>query len=98
MQAREKILDDVARVAGGAVGALGGLRRQIKDEVRARIDDLAQRLNLVPREDFERVELMIFKAREEQARLNERLIALEKQLDKKKSGKKSDKKKTGKKA
>ena len=83
MHAREKILDDVARVAGGAVSAFTSLRRQVKDEVRARIDELAQRLDLVPREDFERVELMMFKAREEQARIAERLAALEAQLGRK---------------
>ncbi|MGB4106272.1 MAG: accessory factor UbiK family protein [Alphaproteobacteria bacterium] len=80
MQAREKILDDVARVAGGAISAFGTIRRQVKDEVRARIDELAQRLDLVPREDFERVELMMFKAREEQANLAKRLEALEAKL------------------
>lgn len=85
MQAREKILDDVARVAGGAVSALGTLRRQVKDEVRTRIDELAQRLDLVPREDFERVELMMFKAREEQTNLLKRIEALEAQLGKTKS-------------
>lgn len=80
MQAREKILDDVARVAGGAVSAFSSLRRQVKDEVRARIDELAQRLDLVPREDFDRVELMAFKAREEQANLLKRIEALEAKL------------------
>lgn len=80
MQPREKILDDVARVAGGAVSAFSSLSRQVKEEVRARLDELAQRLDLVPREDFERVELMMFKAREEQNRLTERVAALEAKL------------------
>ena len=80
MQSKDKILDDVARVAGGAISAFSGLSRQIKDEVRVRIDELAQRLDLVPRDEFERVELMLFKAREEQNRLNERLAALEPKL------------------
>ncbi len=80
MQSKDKILDDVARVAGGAISAFSGLSRQIKDEVRVRIDELAQRLDLVPRDEFERVELMLFKAREEQNRLNERLAALEAKL------------------
>ena len=80
MQSKDKILDDVARVAGGAISAFSGLTRQIKDEVRVRIDELAQRLDLVPRDEFERVELMLFKAREEQNRLNERLAALEAKL------------------
>ncbi len=74
---RDKILDDVARVAGGAVSAFSGLRRQVREEVRSRLDELAQRLDLVPREDFERVELMMFKAREEQNKLSERVAALE---------------------
>jgi BMFP domain-containing protein YqiC len=80
MQAREKILDDVARVAGGAVSALSSLRRQVKDEVRTRLDELAQRLDLVPREDFDRLELMLFKAREEQTNLIKRIETLEVQL------------------
>lgn len=92
MQAREKILDDVARVAGGAVSAFGTLRRQVKDEVRTRIDELAQRLDLVPREDFERVELMMYKAREEQTNLIKRIEALEAQLGKAKSSSQTTKK------
>ncbi len=80
MQSKDKILDDVARVAGGAISAFSGLSRQIKDEIRVRIDELAQRLDLVPRDEFERVELMLFKAREEQNRLSERLAALEEKL------------------
>lgn len=80
MQSKDKILDDVARVAGGAISAFSGLSRQVKDEIRVRIDELAQRLDLVPRDEFERVELMLFKAREEQNRLNERLAALEEKL------------------
>jgi BMFP domain-containing protein YqiC len=80
MQAREKILDDVARVAGGAVSAFSSLRRQVKDEVRTRLDELAQRLDLVPREDFDRIELMLFKAREEQTNLIKRIEALEAKL------------------
>src|SRR5690606_22968838 len=95
MQTREKILDkdrildDVARFAGGAVSALGGIRRQVKDEVRARVDEFAQKLDLVPREDFERLELMLYKAREEQTRLHERLEALEGKLGKAKKQKPS---------
>lgn len=80
MQSKDKILDDVARVAGGAISAFSGLSRQVKDEIRVRIDELAQRLDLVPRDEFERVEMMLFKAREEQNRLNERLAALEAKL------------------
>lgn len=68
---REQIFDNVARFAGSTAGALSGLSRQIKDEVRARVDDMATKMDLVPREDFDDL----------QARfdvLEKRLAALEK--------------------
>lgn len=80
MQPREKILDDVARFAGGAASALSGIRRQVKEEMRVRIDELAVKFDLVPREDFEKLERVVIKAREEQAKLIERISALEKAL------------------
>ncbi len=94
MQAREKILDDVARAAGGAVSVLGGLTRQVKEEMRARIDELAVKLDLVPREDFERLETMLVKAREEQTAMQARLAALEAKL---KTAQKASSKKTARK-
>lgn len=84
MSGREKILDDVARVAGGAVNVLSGVQKQIRDEIRTQIEDVAARLDLVPREDFEKLEAMIAKAREEQEQQNERIAALEKKLAKQK--------------
>jgi BMFP domain-containing protein YqiC len=80
MFAKEKLLDDIAKVAGGTVSAVTGLHRQIKDEVRARVDETAQRLDLVPREEFEKLEAMLVKAREEQDSLIKRVTELEKQL------------------
>jgi BMFP domain-containing protein YqiC len=56
MQTKEKILDDIARVAGGAASVVSGLAHQVREDVRARGEDLAARLDLIPREDFERLE------------------------------------------
>lgn len=56
---REKILDDIARVAGGTVNVVSGLTGQIKDEIKSRIDDTIHRMDLVPREDFERLEMTL---------------------------------------
>jgi BMFP domain-containing protein YqiC len=80
MLAKEKVFDDIARVAGGTIGVFSGLSQQVKQEIRARADELALRFDLVPREDFERLEAMLREAREEQTRQNARLEALEKQL------------------
>lgn len=77
MQAESRILDDIARVAGGAVGLMAGLRRQIREEIRSRIDEAALRLDLVPREEFERLEAVTAKARAEIDRLEKRIAALE---------------------
>ena len=83
MLEKEKVLDDIARLAGGTVSALHGLRTQLKGDLRARIDDMAQKMDLVPREDFERLETMLIAAREEQQKLEARVSALEKSLSKK---------------
>lgn len=56
---RENILDDIARVAGGTVNVVSGVKNQVKDEVKSRIDDAIHRMDLVPREDFERLEMTL---------------------------------------
>ncbi len=54
-----KFLDDMAKMAGGAVSVLSSVRAQIKEDIKARVDDVADRLDLVPREDFERLQSMV---------------------------------------
>ena len=73
-----KILDDIAKVAGGAVNILSGLQQQIREEVKSRIDDAAARMDLVPREDLDRAEAMIARLRRQQDDFETRLDALEK--------------------
>ncbi len=77
MKPKEKVLDDIARMAGGAVTIMSGLTKQARDEIRARADELATRLDLVPREDFDRLEAMLAEARKEQISLRKRIEALE---------------------
>lgn len=85
-----KILDDIARVAGGAVNIVSGLKQQVSEDIRSRMDDLADRADLVPREDLERAEAMIQK-------LRQRLDTIEARLDEI-EGKKPVKKAVAKKA
>lgn len=84
MSKREKILDDIAQLAGGAVGALSDAGKQAGNIVRVNVDHLAQELDLVPREEFERLELMLAQAREEQDAMKKRIEALEQEIQKKK--------------
>lgn len=65
-----KILDDIARVAGGAVNIASGMQQQIREEIKSRMDDMAHRMDLVPREDLDRAMAMI-------AALEKRVEALE---------------------
>lgn len=54
-----KIFDDIARVAGGAMNVFSGLREQIENDVKTRVEEMASRLDLVPREDFDRLALQV---------------------------------------
>ncbi len=77
MSAREKILDDMARMAGGAIGSLSNIRSQINEELRLRVDEMALKMDLVPRAEFERLELMLQESRLMQDALLKRLEDLE---------------------
>jgi hypothetical protein len=71
-----KFLDDLAKVASGAVQSLGDIRGQVKSMVNAFLGEM----DIVTREEFERVEALAQKARERQVELEKRLATLEKKL------------------
>ncbi len=56
---KDKVLDDIARVAGGTVSVFSGIGQNIREDIKSYIDDMADRLDLVPREDFERLEMQV---------------------------------------
>ncbi len=80
MRNKDKVLDDLARVAGGAVSVFGGMRRNIGQDIKSRTDEVATRLNLVPREDFENLETALQETRKIQQDLEQRLSKLENAL------------------
>ena len=63
MTDRPRFFDDIAGVAGGAISALSGLRDEAEAVMRARMDDLIQRMDLVKREEFEAVQELAANAR-----------------------------------
>ncbi len=77
MQSDNRFLDDAAKLAGGAIGTLAGLRREIETLARQQIERLLARMDLVTRDEFEAVKEMAAKARAEQDDLASRLAALE---------------------
>lgn len=82
MQTDNKFLDDLARVANGAMGAITGVRGEAEALVKARLERLLSDLDLVTRDEFEAVKAVAAKAREEQEALEVRVAALEAALKK----------------
>lgn len=80
MQTSNRVLDDVARLAGGAASALAGLKQEIDALVRQRVERLAGDLELVSREELDAVRVMAARARMEQERLEARVADLERRL------------------
>jgi BMFP domain-containing protein YqiC len=77
MQVDNKLLDDLARVAGGAFGALTGLRGEIEAQVRQQFERILSQMDVVSREEFEAAREIAVKARTEQEELAERVTTLE---------------------
>lgn len=71
------MMDDIAQLAGGAAGLMSGVQQQIRDDIKARAEEMATNLDLVPREDLERVEGMLEKALSDQKDMLARIEKLE---------------------
>jgi BMFP domain-containing protein YqiC len=82
MQSQNRIFDDIARVAGGALGALTSLKDEIETMIRDRLERFMADGNFVRREEFDVVKAMAAEARAEQERLAQRVAALEAVLKK----------------
>jgi BMFP domain-containing protein YqiC len=77
MENRKRVFDDAARVAGGALGTLSGIRREVEGLVRHQLDRMLSGMDLVTRDEFDAVKEMAARARTENERLEARLEALE---------------------
>lgn len=77
MQTRNRIFDDAAKLAGGAIGTLEGVRREIEGLVRQQVERILSRFDLVTRDEFDAVKEMAARARAEQEELAQRLETLE---------------------
>jgi BMFP domain-containing protein YqiC len=80
MQSDNRLLDDLARVATGALGALTGVRSEIEGRMREQFERVLSRMDLVTRDEFDAVKAMAAKARAEQESLAHRLEKLEQRL------------------
>jgi BMFP domain-containing protein YqiC len=76
MPPENRLFEDFARVASGALGAASGIRSEIETMIRQRVERLAGDLNLVSREEFEALRTLAERARAEQEALAAELVAL----------------------
>jgi Membrane fusogenic activity len=60
---KDKIFADLADLAGGAASMFSTFRDQIRNDVRDRVDEMAERFDLATRADITRLEGMIDKLR-----------------------------------
>lgn len=79
MQTDNRLLDDLSRIATGALGTLQGVKGEVEQAIRQRLERALAEMDLVTREEFDAVKAMAQVAREENIRLAERIAALEAQ-------------------
>lgn len=80
MQTTNRLFDDLARVANGAVTTLVGIKDEVEAIVRTQLERLLSDMEMVPREEFDAVKEMAAKARAEQEKLEKRVAELEARL------------------
>ena len=80
MQSRNRMFDDLAKVANGAVSTFVGLKGEVEAIVRQQMEKMLSRMDVVPRDEFDAVKAVAAKARSEQEKLERRVAALEAQL------------------
>lgn len=76
-----RILDDLAKVAAGALGGVSGLKQEMEARMRQQFERVLAGMAVVNRDEFEAVKAMAALAREEQEKLTARLAALEARLE-----------------
>lgn len=80
MQSQNRLFDDLARVASGAAGALSGVRTEIEEMIRQRLERYLADADMVPRDEFDAVKAVAVKAREAQEALEARVAGLESEI------------------
>ena len=80
MQTDNRFLDDLAKVASGALGSVTGMKHEFEVRLQQQMEKLLARMNLVPREEFDAMKAVAQAAREAQIRLEARVAALEARL------------------
>ncbi len=80
MQTDNRLFDDLAKVANGALHTMSGMRDEIENRMRERVERWLGDMDMVPREEFDAIKAVAQAARAEQEALTSRVEALEKRI------------------
>lgn len=79
-QPGNRLFEDFSRLMTDASDLAGGVRRELETLVRGQVERLLAAMDVVSREEFEAVKRMAALARDENERLEKRLLELEQRL------------------
>ncbi len=77
---RGRMFEDFSRFVSDAADMAHGVRREAELLMKAQVERLLASMDIVSREEFEAVKAMAIKARDENERLEKRILALEAHL------------------
>ena len=80
MQTRNPFIDDLTKMANGAVGALSGMKDEVEARFRDQIAKILDGMNVPRRDEFDAVKAMAAKAREENEELRKQIAELQAKL------------------
>jgi len=80
-EGKRGIFDDLAGMASGAVSIMAGARAEAEAKMRAQVEAMVQRLELVKREELDAALEVARRAREQAEALEIRVAALEARLE-----------------
>ena len=65
MQSENRLLDDLAKIAGGAFSSFSTLKDEAEARLHEKLEKILVRMDLVKRDEFEAVQAMAIRARNE---------------------------------
>ena len=80
MQTKNRLFDDIAKVANSAAGTFAGMKEEIENMVRHRVESILIDMNMVNRDEFNAVKEMVSKSRIQQERLEKNVKQLESRI------------------
>ncbi len=80
MQKDSKFFDDIAKMATGAAGGMLEMKREIEAMVGMQLEKLLQKMNLATKEEYDTLQALLLKLRNENEDLKQRVSVLENSL------------------